>query len=398
VAITRSFLYLRAPEPDSNSAGAGIGTGSNGQPPAISGYRAEPRPGAASVDPSGYVPESIPGVAPASAPFPPTTPPLPLSDVIRPVPESSAGTAPEASRPDLPPTAPIAAGSPVAPRALPETSAVRTPPAAPSVAEVSPRQALSLPTPAPVGAQRTTPQELAGSLAAADDPATSVHRTPLQPKSDDRYTQYLDTLWQQELSGNVRPALRGYGALVEQFDALRERVASEIMKLGEIEHQKGRANEASAQFGRILREFVDFPELTATARQYLAAASPRDDIFPSLMGVGAISTPPTEIIAGPGAGSNTPIELGSGSVSIGVAPGATEAVPQNAETLRLLQDEVQLLEKEIAITEQEFAAGTVPESSVFSLKRELLHLRQRIASGGRGAGAAEVQPGAAQRN
>jgi hypothetical protein len=135
------------------------------------------------------------------------------------------------------------------------------------------------PTPAP----QANPGAVANTLPSAQTISADAFRAGGATNSG-----YLDALWQDEFNGNPEVALHDYQALVDRYDAQRRRAVEDLLKLGELEHAKGRSNAARACFARILREFVDFPQFTDAARQYLAVSRPEPELPLQQGGIGAV--------------------------------------------------------------------------------------------------------------
>jgi tetratricopeptide (TPR) repeat protein len=143
----------------------------------------------------------------------------------------------------------------------------------------------------------------------------------------------------EELSANPQAAAKKYEEMVANFDQQREVAAQAILRLGESYRRMGRIDEARALYARILREFVDFPELAKMSQRLLSENAPA----PSR---GDTDSPYT--------------------------------VP-NSDEQDLIKQELSLLEKHLEENEALVKSGLASPSSRFSLQREILQLRQRLA-------------------
>ena len=79
---------------------------------------------------------------------------------------------------------------------------------------------------------------------------------------------------QEESELDLNAAAASYRALIAQFDAQRPLAANAIFRLGECYRRQGRAEEAKAQYARILREFPDQIYLCKLAQKYASNALP----------------------------------------------------------------------------------------------------------------------------
>jgi TolA-binding protein len=79
---------------------------------------------------------------------------------------------------------------------------------------------------------------------------------------------------QEESDLDLNAAAASYRALIAQFDVQRPLAANAIFRLGECDRRLGRADEAKAQYARILREFPDQTYLVKLAQKYAANALP----------------------------------------------------------------------------------------------------------------------------
>jgi hypothetical protein len=143
----------------------------------------------------------------------------------------------------------------------------------------------------------------------------------------------------EELSSNPQAAAKTYEAMIAAFDRQRETAAQSIFRLGELYQKAGRVDEARLMYARILREFVDFPDLAKLSQRILSENAPTQ----------------------------------SREVS------AFQAAPPNPEEQGYMQQELGLLEEELRITEERIKAGMASSNSALPLKREILQLKQRLA-------------------
>jgi hypothetical protein len=144
----------------------------------------------------------------------------------------------------------------------------------------------------------------------------------------------------EELNQDPQGAASRYAAIVANFDAQRQAAATAIYGLGESYRKMGRNAEARIQYARILREFVDFPELTRQSQRQLS------------------STPPARDEEGNSFG------------------GRTDA---SDEERALLREELSLLEKEWQTTQERIKAGLAPTNEGLQLQRDILKLKQQLA-------------------
>jgi tetratricopeptide (TPR) repeat protein len=142
----------------------------------------------------------------------------------------------------------------------------------------------------------------------------------------------------EELNSDPQAAAKNYEAMIASFDQQRESAAQAIFRLGESYRKMGRIEEARSMYARILREFVDFPDLAKLSQRMLA--------------------------------ENAPTQAGR---SVAYAT----ATPNPAEE-GLIKEELALLEKELADTESRVKSGLATPNSGLSLKREILQLKQRL--------------------
>jgi hypothetical protein len=146
-----------------------------------------------------------------------------------------------------------------------------------------------------------------------------------------------------ELNHDPQASASRYAAIVANFDAQRQAAATAVYGLGEAYRKMGRNVEARVQYARILREFVDFPELARQSqRQLSTTSSPADPDS-------------------------------AGGISNG---GRSENVQ---EERALLREELELLERELVRTQDRINAGVEPTSSGLQLQRDILRLKQQLA-------------------
>jgi hypothetical protein len=128
--------------------------------------------------------------------------------------------------------------------------------------------------------------------------------------------------------------------MVADFDARREQAAQAIFHLGETYRKLGRIEQARVQFARILREFVDFPELARLSQQQLNQHT---------------------------SGGNWPVPAGQPSAAA------------TAEERALLSEELALLTQQFERTRELVKTGATSEGALFPLQRDMLHIKQQLA-------------------
>jgi hypothetical protein len=117
----------------------------------------------------------------------------------------------------------------------------------------------------------------------------------------------------------------------------------------------GRNTEARVQYARILREFVDFPEVARQSQRQLSTTSGSAD--PGFVGT-----------------------LGGGSA-------------ETADEERvLMQEELALLERELALTQDRITAGMAPQTQALPLQRDILRVKQQLVRLPRGGRASSSTP------
>ena len=149
--------------------------------------------------------------------------------------------------------------------------------------------------------------------------------------------------------------MRDYEAIIAEFDRQREDAAQSIFRLAEALRRLGRIEEARVQYARILREFVDFPELARLSQQQLSQNAANQ--FPT----GAANPPH----------------------------------PASPEERPLLKEELGLLEEQLARTKDLIKQGLASEASMFPVQRDILHVKQQLA---RLAAASRHAAGSAETN
>jgi TolA-binding protein len=73
-----------------------------------------------------------------------------------------------------------------------------------------------------------------------------------------------------DVNADPKNAALQYQNFIAGFDSQREAAAHAVFGLGEAYRKLGRMEEARAQYARILREFVDFPDLARQSQKLLA--------------------------------------------------------------------------------------------------------------------------------
>ena len=247
-----------------------------------------------------------------------------LAQTIAPAPAPVAPT-PSGAAPAPLPT------PPAAPSALPPLD-----PAAPAVPGQPPTPATpSVPPPA----ARVKPPRARGS---SIDPAGNYQRgrsntVPSRPGNNGLGT-LEDAIVTEETNVSPEAATEKYRALVATFDAQRANAAQAVFRLGECLRKAGRFEEAKTQYGRILREFVDQPDLAQLSQKLLAEMTDTASVRPT------------------------------GRMQF--------AGRDNDEFLR---KDMALVSEQIAQTQQLVENGQAAPSTIIPLKRELLRLEQMSA-------------------
>jgi hypothetical protein len=160
-----------------------------------------------------------------------------------------------------------------------------------------------------------------------------------------------------ELNQDSQASASRYAAIVANFDAQRQAAATAVYGLGEAYRKMGRNVEARVQYARILREFVDFPELARQSqRQLSTTSSPADPDS-------------------------------AGGISSG--GGRSENV---GEVRALLREELGLLERELARIQERIKAGFESTAAGLPIQRDILRLKQQLARLPRDGGEAPPTP------
>jgi tetratricopeptide (TPR) repeat protein len=147
-----------------------------------------------------------------------------------------------------------------------------------------------------------------------------------------------------DVNADPQDAARQYQSFIAGFDSQREAAAHAVFGLGEAYRKLGRMEEARAQYGRILREFVDFPELARQSQKLLAEnASSR-----------------------------------GGAMDPFVAVDPSQSQEALAEERDLVMQELKLLEGELETIKTRIQQGVEPTSSARPVQREILQLKQRL--------------------
>lgn len=170
-------------------------------------------------------------------------------------------------------------------------------------------------------------------------------------------SKLANTIINEEVLGSPEDAVRHYEAVLAAFDSQRANAAQAVFRLGESYRKLGRPEEARIQYARILREFVDFPDLAALSQQQLAQGLPRQQAG----------------IANTVFGNPTP------TVDVTDLTRTRAAAARVAQEERaLLHEEIALLEEQMAQTQSLIEQGTVPTTSLVPLQREILQLKRQL--------------------
>jgi tetratricopeptide (TPR) repeat protein len=235
----------------------------------------------------------------------------------------------------VPPVAP----NPVVPPPLTAPPAVKAAPPATSAAPIAPVVEVPVPKPPPTAAPAASAPQYGDGGFAPRNSTRGRPETSLTPRAVAPPSALTRNMLDEEFSSNPQAAVKTYEAMISAFDNQRETAAQSIFRLGEAYRRMGRVDEARTLYARILREFVDFPDLAKLAQRALtenAPAQPRDN------------------------------------------PTLTTTAPNPAEE-ELIRQELALIEAELAANEERIKAGMAAPSSALSLKREILQLKQRLA-------------------
>lgn len=143
----------------------------------------------------------------------------------------------------------------------------------------------------------------------------------------------------EEVNADPQTAAKNYEAIVSNFDRQREVAAQAIVRLGEAYRRMGRIDEARAMYARILREFVDFPDLARVSQQLLT--------------------------------ENAPTQIRENAT-------LTTGVPTPAEE-EFIREELKLLEEQLVNAKALTETGQTSTNSLLPIRREILQLKQRLA-------------------
>jgi TolA-binding protein len=141
------------------------------------------------------------------------------------------------------------------------------------------------------------------------------------------------------VNADPQTAAKNYEAIVSNFDRQREVAAQAIVRLGEAYRRMGRIDEARAMYARILREFVDFPDLARVSQQLLT--------------------------------ENAPTQIRENAT-------LTTGVPTPAEE-EFIREELKLLEEQLVNAKALTETGQTSTNSLLPIRREILQLKQRLA-------------------
>jgi hypothetical protein len=184
-----------------------------------------------------------------------------------------------------------------------------------------------------------------------DPRAKSIIRTENDPNSVTR--TIVRTILNEEVSSNPQEAARNYEAVIAAFDSQRANAAQAVFRLGETYRKLNRLDEARVQYARILREFVDFPDLARLSQMQLS------------------QNPPT-VASGDG-------RTGEGSPA-GLSPEQffARAAASSAAERELLHEEIRLLEEQLAETQKLVKSGVASTASLIPIQREILQLKRQL--------------------
>lgn len=302
---------------------------------------------------------------------------------VHPTPAAASATSPSPATPALPdapatpvepvpPPRPTAAGASSAPPAVriavpvepPRATPIELPRSTPLSRQPSPGGLPGLPAGVDstvnegAGARSSDSDELFSPTPARSGPPRTIRigggagETVLRVEST-----LANTILNEEVLGSPEEAVRHYEAVVTAFDSQRASAAQAVFRLGESYRKLGRLDEARIQYARILREFVDFPDLAALSQQQLAQGLPRQQAG----------------VANTVLGNPTPVVDASGWAR------TREAAARVTEEERaLLQEEIALLQDQMAQTQMLIEQGTVPKTSLVPLQREILQLKRQL--------------------
>ena len=273
-----------------------------------------------------------PATPPAAAPAPS---PSASDPELKPVPINPQ---PEPLSPTLGAPPPLAspAGLPPLPTAPPPPAAVAPALPAPSIEPASPTPLF-------------TPAQPPRAPSAKRLPAANRYLSIQPGKLPGRINSaaVAGTTLDLDVNADPRSAAEQYHRYLAEFDSQREAAAHAVFGLAEAYRKMGRIDEARIQYGRILREFVDFPELAGQSQKLLAENSP----------------------------GKGPLGMMSRSPDASQLASSKQAIDEERE---LVLQEVQLLETELERVKARISQGVEPPNTVVPIQREILQLKQRL--------------------
>ena len=142
-------------------------------------------------------------------------------------------------------------------------------------------------------------------------------------------------LFEEEANQNLDAAIQAYQSVIAQTEKNRQFAATAIFRLGECYRKQGKTNEAAAQYQRILRDFVDQPELAKLSRQ-------------DLLGMGLS------------------------------APAISDAALQTQK--QLLDEEIKVVEQELQSQQSRVKLGVLPSDELSQTQLKLLELKRQRAA------------------
>ncbi len=93
----------------------------------------------------------------------------------------------------------------------------------------------------------------------------------LQLRAADALTEALQKgLFEEEANHNLDAAIKAYQSVLAQADEQRRVAATAMFRLAECYRKQGKTNEATAEYGRLLRDYADQTTLATLSRQNLA--------------------------------------------------------------------------------------------------------------------------------
>lgn len=281
---------------------------------------------------------ALPAPAPVPTPAPGSTTPPPPADPSA----AGAGLPPAAPTPRLRSFAGTAGTTP--------SSSPTSPGGIPGAGSPDERMRYTPEVPAPptitTVRARFAPATLAGADAYNRPGATTV--------------AVADLILAEEVHGSADETARHYETVVADFDSRRAGAAQAIFRLAENYRKAGRVDEARIQYARILREFVDFPELVTLSQRQLTQGLPRQ-----MAGGGAPAH---------SSGSSRP----SASSAQDHGEWARATARATEEERLLLLEEIALLQSQVAQTKDLIASGQAPATSAMPLLREILQLKRQL--------------------